>query len=132
MAKTKKNEEIFAEIRESGVMTEKQMNLLKLRSNKAHKDVLDYDLVEEVGEGYGIPLTANQGRKGLEWLRKVNRSRKCPFGYRERSIVETAKPEDFTLICFYDNYGRGDNYIPVYGLNGMKYRVECGECVVVG
>lgn len=132
MAKTKTNEEIFAEIRENGVMTELQMNLLKRRSNKAQKDILDYDLVEEVGEGYGIPLTADQGRKGLEWLRKVSRKRDCPFGYRERDIVENANPEDFTLICFYAYKGRNDCYIPVYGLNGMEYRVECGECVVVG
>lgn len=133
MAKKKKNEEIFAEIRESGVMTEQQMKLLKMRSNIAKKDVLDYNLVEEIGGGgYGIPLTADQGIKGLVWLWKVLKSRKCPFGCRERSIVESAKPEDFTLICFYDENGRGDNYIPVYGLNGMKYRMERGECVVVG
>lgn len=132
MTKTKTNEEVFAEIRERGVMTEQEMKLLLRRSNTARKDVLDYDMVEEVGDGYGIPLTSEQGRKGLVWLWKVLKSRKCPFGYRERSIVETAKPEDFTLICFYSQKGRGDDYIPVFGLNGMEYRVECGECVVVG
>lgn len=134
MAKTKTNEQIFADIRERGMMTEQEMKLLLRRSNAEEKDLLDYSMVEEVGEGYGIPLTEEQGEKALLWLKKVMRSRNSPMGNREMDIVKTAKPSDFTLICFYNNshHKHYQHFIPEYGLNGMCYRVEGGEFVCVG
>ena len=39
------NEMIFKEVRESGFMTERDMKLLKNRSNKEGKDFFDYDLM---------------------------------------------------------------------------------------
>lgn len=134
MAKTKTNEQIFADIRERGMMTEQELKLLLRRSNAEGKDVLDYSLVEEVGDGYGIPLTEEQGKKALLWLQNVMKKRNCPMGYREMDIVETAKPSDFTLICFYNNslHKSYEHYIPEYGLNGMCYRVEEGKFVCVG
>lgn len=133
MGKTKTNEQIFADIRERGMMTEQEMKLLLRRSNTEDKDLLDYTMVEEVGEGYGIPLTEEQGQKALVWLYKEMRKRNCALGNREKSIIETAKPGDFTLICFYQNGNKWyKHYIPVYGLNGMCYRVEGGAIQVVG
>ena len=133
MAKTKTNEQIFADIRERGMMTEQEMKLLLRRSNAEGKDLLDYDLVEEVGEGYGIPLTPEQGEKALLWLKRVARKRNTPMGFREIDIVTHAEPSDFTLINFYDAGGKTWSYfIPTYGVNGMKYRVQAGELVIVG
>lgn len=40
-------ESIFSEIKESGVITKQQLQVLKNRSNKQQKDVIDYDLGEK-------------------------------------------------------------------------------------
>lgn len=53
----KTNETIFAEIKNQGFMTKQQMQLLKNRSNKHQADLFDYDILETIGDGYGIPLT---------------------------------------------------------------------------
>lgn len=133
MAKTKTNEQIFADVRERGVMTEQEMKLLLRRSNAEGKDILDYSLVEGLGDGYGIPLTEEQGRKALVWLYKQMRKRDKPTGYREDEIIESAKPGDFTLVCFYQCGSKWcKRFIPVYGLNGMEYRVEGNEIAIVG
>ena len=57
----KTNETIFAEIKNQGFMTKQQMQLLKNRSNHAQTDLFDYDLIDAMNEGYGIPLTEEQG-----------------------------------------------------------------------
>lgn len=57
----KTNETIFKEITENGVITKQQLQVLKNRSNKAQQDVINYDWLESVGDGYGIPLTEEQG-----------------------------------------------------------------------
>ena len=135
MAKTKTNEQIFADIRERGMMTEQEMKLLLRRSNAEGKDLLDYNLKEDMNDGYGIPLSEEQGRKALVWLYRQMRKRDKPTGYREDEIIKTAKPSDFTLICFYDDSFNNmpNHYIPVYGLNGMVYRMERnGEIAIVG
>lgn len=134
MAKTKTNEQIFADIRERGMMTEQEMKLLLRRSNAEGKDLLDYNLKEDMNNGYGIPLTEEQGRKALVWLYRQMRKRDKPTGYREDDIIKTAKPTDFTLVCFYNasRYNQRNYYIPVYGLNGMEYRVEGNEIAIVG
>lgn len=50
-------ESIFSEIKEAGVITKRQIQLLKSRSNRQQKDVIDYAWLESIGDGYGIPLT---------------------------------------------------------------------------
>ena len=42
------NEMIFEDVRANGFMTEKDMKLLKNRSNKEGKDIFDYDLMESL------------------------------------------------------------------------------------
>ncbi len=69
----KTNELIYKEISESGVITEANMKLLKNRSNKAGSDLFDYDFLESFLDGCGIPLTVDQGEKGLLWLKKFIR-----------------------------------------------------------
>lgn len=63
-------ESIFSEIKEAGVITKRQIQLLKSRSNRQQKDVIDYAWLESIGDGYGIPLTEEQGEQGLKWLKK--------------------------------------------------------------
>ena len=132
----KTNETIFAEIKANSFMTEKQMQLLKNRSNKEQKDLLDYDTINP--DGAGTPIAPEWGAKGLQWLRGLLTSKGEPrkgqnLGYREIEIIKTAKPEDFTFVGFYDN-GRGwcRNYLPVYNCGGMEYYVSGGFIQIVG
>ena len=69
----KTNELIYKEILENGVITEANMKLLKNRSNKNGHDLFDYDFLESFSDGCGIPLTHDQGEKGLSWLKKFIR-----------------------------------------------------------
>lgn len=129
----KTNETIFAEIKEAGYMTEAQMQLLKNRSNKAQKDLFNYDLD---ADGYGIPIDEEWASKGLNWLKSLIKKNGEPkagqnLGYREIEIIKTAEASDFTFVCFYDT-GNGwyRYYIPVYNVAGMEYRVEAGKIIV--
>ena len=86
--KTKTNEEIFENVRENGYISEREINLLKNRSNNERRDVFNYALIEEVADGYGVPVTHEQGAKGLRWLRGLLKSNGEPrkgqgWGWRE-------------------------------------------------
>ena len=129
---------IFADIRAKGFMTERDMKLLKNRSNDEQKDCFDYDLLNSINKGYGIPIDGEWANKGIMWLKsllKKNGEPKAgqPLGYREIDIIQTAEPDDFTFRGFYDagRYGFR-NYIPLYGIGGMEYYVNLGKIQVVG
>ena len=127
----KTNELIYKEISESGYITEANMKLLKNRSNKACKDLFDYDFLERFSDGCGIPLTADQSKKGLLWLKKfINKEN--VYGYRELEIVQNATPSDFLFHGFYDagNY-LVHYYLPIYSINGMQY-VAKKEPYIIG
>ena len=120
----KTNELIYKEILANGSITEANMKLLKNRSNKIGHDLFDYDFLENFNDGYGIPLTDEQGKKGLIWLKKFIRKdgNSNVYGYREIDIIKNAKPSDFLFSGFYDagNY-LNHSYLPIYSLNGMQY-----------
>ena len=131
--KTTDNATIFENIHERGYMTEKEMLLLKSRSNKAQKDLFLYDEFSNY-----IPLSEEWANKGLQWLKSLLKKNGEPkagqaLGFREIDIIKTATAADFTFVCFYDN-GNGwyRNYVPVYNVAGMEYRVEAGKIVVEG
>lgn len=112
------------------------MLTLKSRSNKAQKDLLEYDTINP--DGAGTPIAQEWGAKGIQWLRGLLTSKGEPrkgqnLGYREIEIIKTASPEDFTFIGFFDN-GRGwcRNYLPVYNCGGLEYYVSNGFIQVVG
>ena len=130
----KTNELIYKEIAESGHITESNMKLLKNRSNKNGHDLFDYDFLESFADGCGIPLTAEQGEKGLLWLKKFIRKDGSSnvYGYREIEIVQNATPSDFLFHGFYDagNY-LSHYYLPIYSVNGMQY-VAKKEPYIVG
>lgn len=132
------NEMIFEEVRANGFMTEKDMKLLKSRSNKEGKDFFDYDLMESLSSGYGIPIDEEWANKGIVWLKSLLKKNGEPksgqsLGYREIDIIQTANPSDFTFRGFYDagRYGFR-NFLPLYGIAGMEYYVSCGKIQVIG
>ena len=127
------NNTIFENIHERGYMTENEMLLLKSRSNKAQKDLFQYDEFSEY-----IPLSEEWANKGLHWLKSLIKKNGEPkagqnLGFREIEIIKTATASDFSFVCF---YGAGNgwyrNYLPVYNVAGMEYRVEAGRIVVTG
>ena len=127
------NNTIFENIHERGYMTEKEMLLLKSRSNKAQKDLFQYDEFSEY-----VPLSEDWSNKGLQWLKSLIKKNGEPkagqnLGYREIEIIKSATPDDFSFVCFYDN-GRGwyRNFVPVYNVAGMEYSIEAGRIVVIG
>lgn len=133
--KTTNNATILENIHERGYMTEKEMLLLKSRSNKAQKDLFNYDLD---ADGYGIKLDEEWANKGLNWLKSLIKRNGEPkagqnLGYREIEIIKTATASDFSFVCFHDTGNRFYyNYLPVYNVAGMEYFVYGGKINVIG
>lgn len=120
------NEQIFNEIKTTGIITEKQISLLKRRSNAGKKDVFNYDLLDSIP----VRLTPEQGEKGLAWLKRF--IKKGVYGYRELEILKNAKPEDFEFCGFYDaGNAYVHHYVPCYCLNGMEY-IPLAEPYIIG
>lgn len=126
----KTNESILNEIKEAGYITEQQVNLLKRRSNNIKK-ALSTNLLNDGCFPDGIPVTSEQGAKGLEWLRRS--AQKKMYGYRELDIVNNSTCEDFYFKGFYDC---GNMYVtnfqPIYNVNGMEYTVKGGQIYIIG
>ena len=122
---------ILKEIAAKGEITERQISLLKRRSNKVQKDLYDYA---------NVRVSADQGAKGLNWLRSLLRHDGTPrkgiyLGFREIEIIKSAEPNQFTFEGFYDDgYGRRANYLPVYEICGMEYIANSrrGKIYVIG
>ena len=127
------NDTIFEQIKERGYMTEKEMLLLKKRSNAAQHDLFNYDEFNEY-----IPLSEEWANKGLQWLKSLLKKNGEPkagqnLGFREIEIIKTATASDFTFMYFYDaGNGWYRNYIPVYNVAGMEYFVSGGKINVIG
>jgi hypothetical protein len=114
---TKTNEQIFAEIRKQGFITEQQIKLLKSRSQRAEEALWDDSLTAQFGED-GVPVTDEQGAKGLAYLRRWALKRNTPFGTREKIIVANATNSGFSFKGFH-NFNLQDepvNFQPVYKL----------------
>ena len=131
--KTTNNATIFENIHERGYMEEREMLLLKSRSNKAKKDLFQYDEFSDY-----IPLSEEWANKGLQWLKSLLKKNGEPkagqnLGYREIEIIKTATASDFAFMYFYDD-GNGwyRNYVPVYNVAGMEYYVYGGKINVIG
>ena len=129
----KATETIIAEIAERGYITEKEINLLKCRSNREGRDVINYELLGEY-----VPVTPEQGEGGLLWLKKLLKRNGEPregqnLGWREIDIIKNATENDFTFICLY-NCGNKyfSNFVPVYRCGAMEYYVIGGKINVVG
>ena len=130
----KTNKMIFAEIEECGFITKENLQLLKNRSNKQQTDLFDYDFMEKFKDGYGIPLSEEQGKQGLKWLKKFIRKDGSSnvYGYREIDIIRNATPSDFLFQGFYNaGYYLAHYYLPIYSVNGMQY-IPLKEPYIIG
>ena len=131
--KTTNNATIIEQIKKRGYMEEREMLLLKSRSNKAQKDLFLYDEFN----GY-IPLSEEWANKGLQWLKSLLKKNGEPkagqnLGYREIEIIKTATASDFSFVCFHDTGNKFYyNYVPVYNVAGMEYFVYGGTIQVIG
>ncbi|WP_288861260.1 hypothetical protein [uncultured Bacteroides sp.] len=127
-------ESIFSEIKENGFISKSQLQTLKNRSNREQKVVISYDWLESIGDGYGIPLTEEQGEQCLKWLKKFikKNGESNVYGYREIEIIENASPCDFIFSGFYDaGNGWFRNFLSIYQLNGMEY-IPMKEPYIIG
>ena len=128
----KANETIIAEIAERGYITEKEISLLKCRSNREGRDVINYELLCDA-----VPVTPEQGAKALLWLKKLlkrnGETREGQnLGYREIDIIKSATENDFEFVCLYDCGNRSSCFVPVYRCGAMEYYVLGGKINVVG
>lgn len=113
-------EHLLKEIKQSGVITEDQIQTLKKRSNDLRRNVINYDWMARVGNGYGIPLTEEQGAKELDWIRSF--VEKNIYRAKDIEVIQNASPSDFVFKGFYNNgVGSWCNYLPIYEVNGMEY-----------
>ena len=126
-------EKIIKEIAEKGFITEKEINLLNRRSNREGRDVINYELL-----GDGVPVTPEQGAKGLRWLKNLLKRNGEPksgqnLGYREIDIINNATENDFSFVCLYNCGNRWhSSFVPVYRCGAMEYYVLGGKINVVG
>ena len=129
----KATESIITEVAERGYITEKEISLLKCRSNREGRDVINYELLDEA-----VPVTPEQGAKGLLWLKKLLKRNGEPregqnLGWREIDIIKNATENDFEFVCLYDCGNRWhSSFVPVYRCGGMEYYVLGGKINVVG
>lgn len=130
--KTLATSEIIANIEKNGVITEKEVNLLKRRANAGDKESANF--------WPNVEVTKEQSEKAFKWLynlyktpRGVERENN-PFGWREMNILDTWNNDTdrATFRGFYDagRYGF-HNYVPLYEFGGMEYYV-CGGIQIVG
>lgn len=129
----KANESIIAEVAERGYITEKEINLLKCRSNREGRDVINYELISDA-----VPVTPEQGEKTLLWLKRLLKRNGEPregqnLGWREIDIIKNATENDFSFVCLYDCGNKSfSNFVPVYRCGAMEYYVLGGKINVVG
>ena len=112
---------VLDEIKENGVITENQINLIKRRLNSGKDDSELDDLLEYINDN-SPKLSNEQNKKGYEFLMNLWKSptgkerKNSPFGYREESVLENF--EYFELAGFLSFYGLGS--IPIYNVIGKS------------
>lgn len=75
--------------------------------------------MDRVGNGYGIPLTEEQGAKELDWIKS----------FVGKNIYRYS---DFVFKGFYNNgIGNWCNYLPIYEINGIEY-VPMSQPYIIG
>lgn len=89
------------------------LQTLKKRSNYLRRNVINYNWMDRVGNGYGIPLTEEQGAKELDWIKSF--VGKNIYRYKDIEIIKNASPSDFVFKGFYNNGigNYGIEYVPM-------------------
>lgn len=129
-----KTTDLIKSIEGKGIITEREILLLKRRANNGDRDAANF----YPGSEKVIEVTDEQSEKGFKWLYNLYKTpagkerKNNPFGYREMDILDNYNGERFTFVGFYDDLNRFRScYIPIYELNGMEYYYN-GEIHIVG
>lgn len=124
----KTNEQILTQ----KVISYKDIQLLKNRSNKEQRDVINYGTFE------CMPIDKEGGEKGLNWLKSLLTAKGSPrkgvsLGYREAEAIAIATEESFCFCGLYDAGNRYcSNYLPIYRVLDVKYIPYCrGEKIYI-
>jgi len=123
-------------------LTERELNLLKLRLNSGRLDIHDVDIPDG-----GWELTPDQNKKGFDWLYNLYKSPtgkervNTPFGYRESSVLENFNKIKLTdyrdTANYYQAQAKIKNYVPVYTVyakdgHTFEYSVHGGAIDISG
>jgi hypothetical protein len=130
----------FKNMMETNTITEKEINLIKMRMNNNKVDEYTQEAIDYIWDN-SPRLTPDQDKKGIDYLRNLWKSptgkerANNPFGYREQDTLETF--EYFELRGFYDagNYHH-KFYVPLYTCVGkdsnFEYYISGGSINIVG
>jgi hypothetical protein len=130
----------FKNMMETNTITEKEINLIKLRMNNDKVDEFTQEAIDFIWDN-SPQLTSDQNKKGIDYLRNLWKSptgkerANNPFGYREEEALETF--EYFELRGFYDAGNRYRKfYVPLYTCVGaetsFEYYMSGGGINIVG
>ena len=130
----------FKNIMETNTITEKEINLIKMRMNNDKVDEATQEVIDYIWNN-SPQLTPDQNKKGIDYLRNLWKSptgkerTNNPFGYREQDTLETF--EYFELRGFYDAGNRYRKfYVPLYTCVGadssFEYAFYGGEVNILG
>jgi len=130
----------FKNMMETNTITEKEINLIKLRMNNDKVDEFTQEAIDFIWDN-SPQLTSDQNKKGIDYLRNLWKSptgkerANNPFGYREEEALETF--EYFELRGFYDAGNRYRKfYVPLYTCVGaetsFEYYISGGGINIVG
>lgn len=129
-----KTTDLIKSIEEKGIITEREILLLKRRANNGDRDAANFY------PGYDriIEVTDEQSEKGFKWLYNLYKTptgkerKNNPFGCREMDILDNYNGERLTFVGFYNEVNRYYSlHVPIYELNGMVYYYD-GELHIVG
>ena len=130
----------FKNIMENNIITEKEVNLIKMRMNNNRVDETTQEVIDYIWDN-SPQLTPDQNKKGIDYLRNLWKSptgkvrTNNPFGYREQETLDTF--EYFELRGFYDagNYNN-KFYVPLYNCVGadssFEYAFYGGKVNILG
>lgn len=130
-----KTNDLILQISKAGIITEREINLVKNRMNHC-EDVDLYPIYDNE-----IDITCEQTKKGYDflinlWKTQTGKERKNnPFGYREQNVLDSF--EKFQFNGYYNNGNRfASCYIPIYlviGKSGsFEYYYSCGKINIIG
>ena len=129
-----KTTDLIKSIEEKGIITEREILLLKRRANNGDRDAANF----YPGCDRVIEVTDEQSEKGFKWLYNLYKTpmgkerKNNPFGYREMDILDNYNGERFIFVGFYNAVNRYYSlHVPMYKLNGMVYYYD-GELHIVG
>nr|UWF95884.1 MAG: hypothetical protein [Bacteriophage sp.] len=127
--------QIIENVLSNGVITEREVLLLKKRANNGDDEAANF----YPGCDIEIEVTEEQSAKGYKWLMNLYKTptgkerKNNPFGYREMNILDNYKGERFQFVGFYNDGNRWhDYYTPIYSLCGMEYYVNSEGIQIIG